>query len=59
MTWEYVVAWARLWRWGRKKDWGGMENCYNFEGNGGVVLEIDSGIEIPMSSKKVGCEVVF
>ena len=44
---------------GMRKDRGGMEECYNFEGNGGVVLEIDSGIKIPKPNNEVECSVAF
>ena len=41
----------------KRKDWDRMEGCYDFEGNRGVVLEIDSGIEISESNKEIRCEV--
>ena len=41
----------------KRKDWDRMEGNYDFEGNKGVVQEIDSGIEISESNKMVGCEV--
>ena len=41
----------------KRKDWDRMEGYYDFEGNRGMVLQIDSGIEISQSNNKVGCEV--
>ena len=40
----------------KRKDCDRMEGCYDFEGNRGVVLEIDSGIEISESNIEVGCK---
>ena len=40
----------------KRKDWDRMEGCYDFEGNRGVMLEIDFGIEISESNNEVGCE---
>ena len=57
MTGAYVFAWARVWRWGRKKIGVGWRIVINLRGMG--VLEIDSGIEIPKSNNEVGCEVAF
>ena len=34
-----------------------MEGHYDFEGNRGVVLEIDSGTEISKSNNEVGSKV--
>ena len=41
----------------KRKHWDRMDGCYDFEENRGVVLEIDSGIEISESNDKVGCKV--
>ena len=40
----------------KRKDWDRMEGHYDFEGNRGVVLEIDSGTEISKSNKEVGVQ---
>ena len=39
----------------KRKDWYRMEGCYDFEGNRGMVLEIDSETEISESNNEVGC----
>ena len=43
---------------GKRKDRDRMEDCYDFERNRRVMLEIDSGIEISKSKNEVWCKLL-